>query len=128
MKVAGIGFRKGASEAALAAALDAAGGPDALDALASIAGKAGAEPLASFAARLGLPVIAIGAGSIAAQQTMTQSRRIRRMHGTGSVAEAAALAACGPGARLLGPRTVSPDRMATAAIASGSQALAGDSS
>ena len=34
-------------------------------------------------------------------------------------AEAAALAAAGPGARLLGPRVVSADRMATCALAEG---------
>ena len=34
------------------------------------------------------------------------------------VAEAAALAAAGPGASLLGRRSISPDRMATAALAS----------
>ncbi|MHA6346914.1 cobalamin biosynthesis protein, partial [Roseivivax sp. CAU 1761] len=41
---------------------------------------------------------------------------------TGSVAEAAALAAAGPGARLLGPRAVSPDGCATCALAQGKEA------
>ena len=35
----------------------------------------------------------------------------------GSVAEAAALAAAGPGARLLAPRMISADRMASCALA-----------
>lgn len=117
MKVAGFGFRKGASEAALADALAKAGGSDGLDALASLAGKADNAALKALAERLALPVIAIDSGTLSAQITLTQSARILAMHGTGSVAEAAALAACGPGARLLGPRHSSADRMATAAIA-----------
>jgi cobalt-precorrin 5A hydrolase len=48
---------------------------------------------------------------------MTQSARVRERFGTGSVAEASALAAAGPGARLLGPRVISGDGLATAAIA-----------
>lgn len=116
-KIAGIGYRAGASEASLEAALKAAGGTDGVTALASIAGKAEGAPMAALAARLGLPVMAIGEADLAAQPTLTQSDRIHRMHGTGSVAEAAALSACGPGARLLMPRATSPDRMATAAIA-----------
>ena len=116
-KVAGIGYRAGATPASLAAALDAAGGAAGVEALASIAGKAEGAPLRELAAQLGLPVIAISDDNLAAQVTLTQSDRIRRMHGTGSVAEAAALAACGPGARLAAPRSISPDRMATAAIA-----------
>ncbi|ENO84722.1 hypothetical protein C666_16775, partial [Thauera linaloolentis 47Lol = DSM 12138] len=39
--------------------------------------------------------------------------------GCGSVAEAAALAAAGQGARLLAIRHISPDRSATCAIAQG---------
>jgi cobalt-precorrin 5A hydrolase len=39
------------------------------------------------------------------------------MFGTGSIAEASALVAAGPGARLRGPRAVSADGTATAAIA-----------
>ncbi|HRO16470.1 MAG TPA: hypothetical protein PLL33_15800, partial [Paracoccus sp. (in: a-proteobacteria)] len=41
----------------------------------------------------------------------------RAAHGTGSVAEAVALAAAGPGARITTRRVVSPDRSATCAIA-----------
>jgi len=40
-------------------------------------------------------------------------------YGARSVAEAAALAAAGPGARLVGTRVISDDRLATAAIAEG---------
>ena len=51
--------------------------------------------------------------------TPTQSQLITEKFGTGSVAEAAALAAAGPRARLITTRTVSQDRTATAAIAEG---------
>jgi cobalt-precorrin 5A hydrolase len=51
--------------------------------------------------------------------TPTQSERIKERVGTGSVAEAAALAAAGRRARLISTRAVSQDRMATAAIAEG---------
>ena len=50
---------------------------------------------------------------------LTQSAKVAERFGTGSVAEAAALAAAGPGAQLLGPRVVSGDGLATAAIAIG---------
>ena len=116
-KIAGIGYRAGATQASLAAALEAAGGAAGLEALASISGKADGAALQGLAAQIGLPVISVSEAALAAQETLTQSDRIRRMHGTGSVAEAAALSACGPGARLLAPRATSHDRMATAAIA-----------
>ncbi|HZV10809.1 MAG TPA: precorrin methylase, partial [Novosphingobium sp.] len=44
------------------------------------------------------------------------ARMIARF-GTGSLAEALALVAAGPGARLIAPRHISTDGMATAAIA-----------
>ncbi len=56
-------------------------------------------------------------GALAAQPVLTRSERVAERFGTGSVAEAAALAAAGPGARLVAPRVVSTDGMATAAIA-----------
>jgi cobalt-precorrin 5A hydrolase len=42
--------------------------------------------------------------------------------GVGSVAEAVALAAAGPGARIVVARVISSDRMATCAIAQGPEA------
>jgi cobalt-precorrin 5A hydrolase len=53
----------------------------------------------------------------AAEGVTTQSPRVQALRGVGSVAEAAALAAAGPGARLLGPRAVSACGTATAALA-----------
>lgn len=117
MRVAGFGFRAGAGSDSLADALARAGGAAGLTALAAPADKAGARCLADLAARLGLPVRAAAPGDLAAAPTLTEAPRVRAARGTGSVAEAAALAAAGPGARLLGPRAVSADRRATCAIA-----------
>lgn len=63
---------------------------------------------------LGLPVRVV---EIAGIVTLTRSPRILTRHGTGSVAEAAALSACGPGARLTVTRVTSTCGRATAAIA-----------
>ncbi|PLX38700.1 MAG: precorrin methylase [Hyphomicrobiales bacterium] len=117
MRVAGIGLRTIAEEASLVDALDALGGTDGLDALACLDEKAGAPQLISLATRLGLPIIPVTRDALAGETTLSRSQRVENLFGTGSVAEAAALAACGPGARLVAPRSVSPDRMATAAIA-----------
>jgi cobalt-precorrin 5A hydrolase len=115
MRVAGFGFRQGATLAALQDALARAGGPQRLTAIATATDKAaGLQPLA---AALDLPLIAVPPAVLAAQSTLTRSARIPARYGTGSLAEAAALAAAGPGARLVGPRAVSQDSTATAAIA-----------
>ena len=121
MKVAGIGFRAEATVASLRAALAAAGGADGVAALATSEAKAGAEVMRAFAAELGLPIIAVAPADLARQVTLTESARVREKTGAGSLAEAAALAALGSKARLLGPRAVSDDHMATAAIAEGSK-------
>jgi cobalt-precorrin 5A hydrolase len=115
MIVAGFGLRAGATLAALEDALARAGGADGLTHLATLAAKAHA--LAPLSHALGLPVIALPPEVLQAQPVLTASTRVAALYGTGSVAEAAALAAAGPGARLRGPRTVSRDGTATAAIA-----------
>ncbi|WCR11159.1 cobalamin biosynthesis protein [Paracoccus stylophorae] len=109
MKVAGIGCRADAPPAALRDALaraEAQAGPVA--ALATIAARR------ENVAALGLPVHVVAVGDIA---TPTRSARIHALHRTGSVAEAAALAACGPGARIVVARVLSRCGRATAAIA-----------
>jgi cobalt-precorrin 5A hydrolase len=119
MKIAGIGFRETAGIDSLRSALMSAGGPDGVMALATAAEKAEAAALVALAAELHLPIRAITPGALAAVETETWSDRVAARFGTGSLAEAAALAAAGPAARLLGPRAVSADGMATAAIAEG---------
>ncbi|WP_198964475.1 cobalamin biosynthesis protein [Bradyrhizobium sp. C9] len=119
MKVAGLGFRNNASVASLREALDAAGGPNGLAAVATVSDKADAVALQALAQELGLPIRGIPAAMLAEIETATQSELINARFGTGSVAEAAAVAAAGRGARLISARAVSQDRMATAAIAEG---------
>ncbi|MCV2867743.1 cobalamin biosynthesis protein [Defluviimonas sp. WL0002] len=117
MRVAGVGFRQAATELSLIDAVQRAGGG--ADLLATAEEKAGAPALCAAAARLGLAVQAVGRAQLGAQEVLGASARVAERFGTGSLAEAAALAAAGPGARLLGPRVVSGDGLATAAIAIG---------
>ncbi|MCC8977775.1 cobalamin biosynthesis protein [Bradyrhizobium acaciae] len=119
MKVAGLGFRGKASVASLREALDAAGGCEGLAAVATVSDKADAVALKVLARELGLPIRGIPAATLAEIKTATQSELIKARFGTGSVAEAAAVAAAGRGARLISVRATSQDRMATAAIAEG---------
>ncbi|SOH94264.1 cobalt-precorrin 5A hydrolase [Monaibacterium marinum] len=111
MRVAGIGFRGSAGAAAIC---DALGGAQ-VDALATLQRKA--DALRAF--DLGWPVIGVSDVEIAAMQTPSHSERVFAQLGTGSLAEAAALVAAGPDARLLVTRRISSDGMATAAIAEG---------
>jgi cobalt-precorrin 5A hydrolase len=117
MIVAGFGLRSGATLAALQDALARAGGAERVTHLATLAAKA--EGLGPMARVLGLPVLALEPDILRGVPTLTQSDRVVEMFGTGSVAEAVALVAAGPGARLFGPRAVSVDGTATAAIAEG---------
>ena len=125
MTVAGFGFRRGATLASLRSALALAQGQAAaqqpLAMLASAEDKADAPCLQALAEALELPVCAIEAAQMQATATLTDSPKVRALRGSGSTAEAAALAAAllhgGPGARLLHPRAVSADRLATCALA-----------
>lgn len=115
MIVAGFGYRSGATLDSLRAALALAqAGSCPVTHVASVPDKL---PLL---AGLGLPMIA--AEALETIETPTRSAASLAARGTGSVAEAAALAAAGPGARLLVTRCISPDRMATCAIAEGPEA------
>ncbi|UZW57598.1 cobalamin biosynthesis protein [Sphingobium sp. JS3065] len=116
MIVAGFGFRQSASLASLESALkEATGALIAVDALATLDRKA--DQLAPLAYKLALPLIAIPADRLADQSTLTRSPASVAAYGTGSVAEAAALAALAPKARLLAPRAFSSDRLASCALA-----------
>lgn len=118
MIVAGFGFRSSAGLSSLEAALVLARqGLPAVTHLATASDKAAA--LAPLAEILGLPVIGIAPEALVSAATITRSCASLKARGTGSVAEASALAAAGAGARLLRPRCLSPDRMATCAIAQG---------
>jgi cobalt-precorrin 5A hydrolase len=119
VKVAGLGFRHDVTLASLREALAAAGGPDDLAAIATVSDKAETAALKLLAHELNVPIRPVAADVLAGIATSTQSEFIKAKFGTGSLAEAAALAAAGRGARLVSMRTVSKDRTATAAIAEG---------
>jgi cobalt-precorrin 5A hydrolase len=109
--VAGLGLRPGTSEADILACLD--------EALA-IAGLSGESTprLATLASRIGEPGLTAAVASRRAELVAvpdealkgyeaacaTRSTRIASLYGVGSVAEAAALAAAGPGGTLVQPR------------------------
>lgn len=116
MKVAGFGFRRSASLSALEELLDRLRecyGP--IDRLAA------SETMWPKVAELGkahdLMVLRVPEASLPTAVTITHSSHSLKARGTGSVAEAVALVAAGPDAQLLGPRLVSGDRQATAAVA-----------
>lgn len=116
--VAGFGFRAGALPGSLWAALDLAcqDGPMPTH-LATAQDKLAA--LIPLGQALGLPVLGLGRDALRAVQTATHSPRCHAARAVGSLAEASALAAAGPGARLITPRHVSHDRRATCALAKG---------
>ena len=119
MRVAGFGFRTGASLASLQDALQAAGGARTVTRIATAKDKAEAPVFQALSAALDLPVAAIPQDQIEAATVTTHSAKSQRARRTGSLSEAAALAAAGPGARLIAPRAISSDKMATCAIAEG---------
>lgn len=119
MRVAGFGFRSGASLASLQNALAAAGGPEGVAMIATVADKAETQVFKSFSVALGMPIKAISQQAITTAPVTTQSAKSQSLRGTGSLSEAAALAGAGKGATLLAPRCISSDKMATCAIAEG---------
>lgn len=115
MRVAGFGLRGEATVGSLRDAYLRAGGGASM--VATLEEKAEAQVFAEFARQEGLPVVTVRAVAVSGVATPTASPRIMERFGTGSVAEAVALVAAGPGAELLAPRVISEDGMATAAIA-----------
>jgi cobalt-precorrin 5A hydrolase len=71
------------------------------------------------AKHFGLRVVPVDLSDMRGVATSTQSERILNKFGVGSLSEAVALTVAGGNARLLSPREISSDRMATAAIAEG---------
>ncbi|APE44947.1 precorrin methylase [Sulfitobacter alexandrii] len=120
MKVVGIGFRAAADLASLQDALQQVldvSDDVRIDAVVTEAAKAREAVFREFAQVLGVPGLGVTVEDLGQMITPTQSERIQDRFGTGSLAEAAALAAAGPQARLVAPRVVSRDGMATAALA-----------
>ncbi|APX13831.1 cobalamin biosynthesis protein [Tateyamaria omphalii] len=119
MIVAGFGFTSRATAQSLTEALRATGYDGPLDHIATPHDKVAHPAMLDFASARGLGIMAVQPGPLAEACTETQSRHSREARHTGSVAEAAALAAARPGAKLIVSRQVSHDRMATCAIAQG---------
>jgi len=118
MRVAGLGFKRDVTLASLREVLVAAGA-EGLTAVATVSDKSQTVALQLLAREFSLPIKAIPIAVLAGIETPTRSQFIQAKFGTGSIAEAAALAAAGARARLVSKRTVSQDRTATAAIAEG---------
>ncbi|SEO49447.1 cobalt-precorrin 5A hydrolase [Salinihabitans flavidus] len=119
MIVAGFGYRAAATAESLRDALTRASDGRRVDRLAAPRDKAAAPCLTALACELGLSVLPIDADTLLRPDTPTQAPRVLQARGTGSVAEASALAGAGPGARLLCQRQISCDRLATCALAEG---------
>jgi len=113
MIVAGVGCRRGAPasdiEAAIRASLAHANvAASALDAVATIASKSTESGIKAAAGRLGVAFVLVSEADIkaATERIETRSARVLTLIGVPAVAEAAALAAAGPAARLISPRLV----------------------
>jgi cobalt-precorrin 5A hydrolase len=113
MIVAGIGSRKGVATKDVLAAIDAALAKHGLmrgrlDRLATAPLKADEPALDAARAALGLELVVVEDAKLAeaSDRTLTRSEASTERAGTPSVSEASALAAAGPGSRLLGPRVV----------------------
>ncbi|WP_198411831.1 cobalamin biosynthesis protein [Microvirga flavescens] len=123
MIIAGVGFRHGVTGDEIAelvrqAFAHAAVSLNQLAGLATIEALANRPAFSDAAIKLSVKPLAVGKGALAssAPQVRTISPRALVAHGVGSVAEAAALGAVGPGARLVLERVASPN--ATCALAS----------
>lgn len=124
MMVAGVGCRESCVAADIVAVVEAALAAHALDrqALSAIAvpvGRAAMPSVEKAAEILGLPLLVPDRNALekAGLGGLTHSHHSMRVTRLGSASEAAALAAIGDGARLLGPRIVKGP--ATCAIAIG---------
>ncbi len=111
MIVAGVGCRKGTTakqvEAAIAAALARAGLDIAVvRVVATAVAKRDERGIAAAASAIGVPLVLVAPGDLAAAgaRAATRSQRVFALAGVPSVAEAAALAVGGPAARLIAPR------------------------
>lgn len=122
LRVAGFGFRSEATLESLIQALDQLidqyGAAYKYGLINRLAAARSMLPLVEELGRLrNIEVIAVADAELSTVTTLTHSTHSLQARGTGSVAEAVALLAAGPGATLLGPRIISEDRKATAALA-----------
>lgn len=116
MIVAGLGLRRSVAAGEIVSlveqALARAGlAPGTLGRLATVEALAVLPAFTEAARRLSVDATPVEASALldAAPHVRTQSARSLAAHGVGSVAEAAALAACGPAAELILERIASPN-------------------
>ncbi|PCF95706.1 cobalamin biosynthesis protein [Vreelandella nigrificans] len=122
LRVAGFGFRSEATLESLVQALDQLieqyGSVYKYGLINRLAAAHSMLPLVEELGQLrNIEVIAVADAELSTVATLTHSTHSLQARGTGSVAEAVALLAAGPNARLVGPRIISADRQATAALA-----------
>ena len=109
----GLGARSGMAAPTLAAAIRAAlaeagVSPRDIGVLATLDRRAGEDGVRAVATGLGWDLVSLTSAELAAQPVPHGSGTVAAAVGTPSVAEAAALAAAGPGARLIVPKRVFP--------------------
>jgi cobalt-precorrin 5A hydrolase len=111
MIVAGIGCRRGTTAEEINAAIDtalaqASLGPDRLSAIATSDGKGSEQGIIEATAGRGVKLVLVRPADLeaAGPRTLSSSPRVKALVGVPSVAEAAALAACGLESRLIVPR------------------------
>ena len=121
MIVAGFGLRTTATRDSLEAALalTAARFAAKVTDLAVEADKADLPAIRNLAAATGLPLHAVALPDLDQSRAQTLSPHQPTRYGKASVAEAAALAVAGAGGILIQTRLISPDGLATVAIAEG---------
>ncbi|HBP40451.1 MAG: cobalamin biosynthesis protein [Vreelandella alkaliphila] len=116
LRIAGFGFRSEATLESLGQALDQL--IEQYGAIDKLAAAHSMLPLVEELGRLrNIEVIAVADAELSTVATLTHSTHSLQARGTGSVAEAVALLAAGPNARLVGPRIIAEDRQATVALA-----------
>jgi cobalt-precorrin 5A hydrolase len=93
-----------------------------LDAIATEASKADEGGIANAARSLSVPLVRCSIADLdrAADKIVTRSSRVQALKGVPSIAEASALVAAGPNARLLGARVAADNVTCAIAIGEGS--------
>jgi len=111
MIVAGVGCRRGTTADEINAAIDTALAqagymPDQLKVIATSDGKGSEQGIIEAAAGRGVRLVLVRPADLEATgpRTLSSSPRVKALIGVPSVAEAAALAACGGDSRLIVPR------------------------
>lgn len=115
MRIVGLGLRTGASLASLEGLFH--GLQVTTDLPLAIPVFRQSHPAIQQLQMRGHSIIPIPEAALRCASTPTRSPRILARYGAGSIAEACALVAAGPAARIILPRVVSADGCATAAIA-----------